>query len=79
VSKKSFPDCKHLLQQNYMEYFFFSKRNSTQEVFLQHIRIMVKKYVCIPRSFLVINVCIQGKTLCSPCSFDPFYGTSSDL
>ena len=26
-------------------------------------------YVCIPRSFLVINVCNQGKTLCSPCSF----------
>jgi hypothetical protein len=28
---------------------------------------MVKKYVCIPRSSLVINVCNQGKTLCSPC------------
>jgi hypothetical protein len=28
-----------------------------------------KKYVCIPRSFLVINVCNQGKTLCSPCIF----------
>ena len=26
-----------------------------------------KKYVCIPRSSLVINVCNQGKTLCSPC------------
>jgi len=26
-----------------------------------------KIYVCIPRSFLVINVCNQGKTLCSPC------------
>jgi len=24
-------------------------------------------YVCIPRRFLVINVCDQGKTLCSPC------------
>ena len=24
---------------------------------------MVKKYVGIPRSFLVINVCNQGKTL----------------
>ena len=30
---------------------------------------MVKKYVCIPHSFLVINVCNQGKTLCSPCIF----------
>jgi len=28
---------------------------------------MVKKYVCIARSFLVVNVCNQGKTLCSPC------------
>jgi hypothetical protein len=30
---------------------------------------MVKRYVCIPRSFLVTNVCNQGKTLCSPCTF----------
>jgi len=29
---------------------------------------MVKKYVCIPRSFLVINVSNQGKILCSPCT-----------
>ena len=28
---------------------------------------MVKRYVCIPRSFLVINVCNQGKNLFSPC------------
>ena len=32
------------------------------------------EYVCIPRSFLVTNICNQGKTLCSPCiirdSFD---------
>jgi len=27
-------------------------------------------YVCIPRSFLVINVRNQGKTLCSPCIKD---------
>ena len=24
-------------------------------------------YVCIPSSYLVLNVCNQGKTLCSPC------------
>jgi len=24
-------------------------------------------YICIPRSFLVINVCNHGKTLCSTC------------
>ena len=28
-----------------------------------------KKYICIPRSFLVINICNQGKTLCSPCIY----------
>jgi len=39
VSIKSFPAYKHLLQENYVEYkhIFFSKCNSTQEVFLQHI------------------------------------------
>ena len=33
------------------------------------LRHILKKniYVCIPRSFLVMNVCNQGKTLCSPC------------
>jgi hypothetical protein len=31
-----------------------------------------KKYVCIPRSFLVINVCNQGKTLYSPCTLVVF-------
>jgi hypothetical protein len=36
VSIKSFPDYKHLLQENYVEYkLFFSKCNSTQEGFLQ--------------------------------------------
>jgi hypothetical protein len=40
---------------------------STQEVFLQHISILQQKYVCIPRSFLVIGICNQGKTLSSPC------------
>jgi len=35
VSIKSFPDYKHLLQENYMEYkhIFFFYCNSTQEVF----------------------------------------------
>jgi len=28
---------------------------------------MLKKYVFIPCSFLVLDVCNQGKTLCSPC------------
>jgi len=36
---------------------------------------MVKKYVCIPRSFLVINVCNQGKTLRLPCIYIFYYET----
>jgi hypothetical protein len=35
---------------------------------------MVKKYICIPRSFLAINVCNQGKTLWSPCGI---HGTAA--
>jgi len=30
-------------------------------------KLLELSYIFIPRSFLVINVCIQGKTLCSPC------------
>jgi len=39
VSINSFPDYKHLLQENYLEYknIFFSKCNSTKKKFLQHI------------------------------------------
>ena len=36
VSIKSFPDYKHLLQENYVEYKLFFQ-SVTQEVFLQHI------------------------------------------
>jgi hypothetical protein len=47
VSIKSFPDYKYLLQENYVEYkhIFFSKCNSTQEVFLQHISTLKKMFV----------------------------------
>ena len=34
---------------------------------------MVKKYVYIPHSFLVINVCNQGKNLCWPCKTHKTY------
>jgi len=34
---------------------------------LSYILEKKKKYVCIQRSFLVINVCNQGKNLCPPC------------
>jgi hypothetical protein len=69
VSIKSFPDYRHLLQETYMEYkLFLSKCNSTQDVFLEtNLSNGKKKYVCIPHSFLVINVCNQRKILCSPC------------
>jgi len=34
---------------------------------LKKKNIYIYIYVCIPCSFLVINVCSQGKNLCSPC------------
>ena len=34
---------------------------------ISETNLMVKEYICIPRSFLVINVCNQGKILCSSC------------
>jgi hypothetical protein len=37
-----------------------------------------KKYFCIPRSFLVINVCNQGKILCSLC-ITPRLGSEQSL
>ena len=43
--------------------YFFFKCNSTQEVFLQHIS-TPQHVLLFPRSFLVIIVCNQGKTLC---------------
>jgi len=68
VSIKSFSYYKHLLQENCVEYkhIFFLNVTQIKKDFLE-TKVMVKKYVYIPRSFLVINVCNQGKTLCSPC------------
>jgi hypothetical protein len=79
VSLKSFPDYKYFLQENYVEYkhISFSKCNSTQEAFfyntLVHFNICS---FCIPRRFLVIKLCNQGKILCSPCIY---LKTNSDL
>jgi len=42
---------------------------STNVLLKKLLELRFEKKVCIPRSFLVINVCNQGKTLCSPCIF----------
>ena len=69
MSIKSFPDYKRLLQEKYVEYkhifLSFLKLVSKKKNFLSYI--LKKKYVYIPRIFLVISVCNQGKILCSPC------------
>jgi hypothetical protein len=44
VSIKSFPDYKHYKKTTWNINFFFSKCNSTQEVFLQLTKVNVKKY-----------------------------------
>jgi hypothetical protein len=71
VSIKLFPDYKHLLQENYN----CNKRSTCWSVLIcckkspAWVELYFEKniYVCIPRSFFVINVCNQEKTLCSPC------------
>jgi hypothetical protein len=67
VSIKSFPHYKHLLQENYMEYkhFLLPLLRLVSKIF--ELSYILKKNVCIPCNFLVINVCNQRKTLCSPC------------
>ena len=66
VSINSFPDYKHLLKENYVQYkYIFFKCNSRG--FLETKLSNGKKCFCIPRGFLVINVCNQETTLCSPC------------
>ena len=53
--------------------YFKVKQNAWFGLYNKHNNIhvttvkIVKKYVYIPRSFLVIDVCNQGNTLCSPC------------
>jgi hypothetical protein len=66
---KSFPDYRHLLQKNYMEYkyIFLPLLKSVSRILYHVFIVMLQLYVCIPCSFLVIDVCNQGKTLCSPC------------
>jgi hypothetical protein len=65
VSIKSFPDYKYLLQENYVEYkYIFLPLLKLVSKKLLELSYILKKKVCIPRSFLVINVCNQGKTLC---------------
>jgi len=60
VSIKSFPDYKHWLQENYVEYKYI--------FFFQNVT-----HAFIPRSFLLINVCSLGETLCSPCIYIYIY------
>jgi hypothetical protein len=72
VSIKTFPDYKHLLQENYVEYKHIelcTVQMCCKKNFLCWVTFKKNIYVCIPRSLLVvINVCNQGKTLCSPCT-----------
>jgi len=71
VSIKSFHDYKHLLQENYVEYkHIFLPLLKLVFKILCHVFIVVLQLSLYSTysSFLVINVCNQGKTLCSPCT-----------
>jgi hypothetical protein len=67
VSIKSFSDYKYLLQENYMEYkhIFLPLLKLVFKILCHVFIVMLQLHVCIPCSFLVINVCNQGKTSCS--------------
>jgi hypothetical protein len=71
VNIKSFPDYKLLLQEYYVEYkhiyIFFSKCDNPGCFFYNTSVHFNMCSFCIPCSFLVINVCNQGRTLCWPC------------
>ena len=70
VSIKSSPDYKHLLQENYVEYkhIFITLFKLVSKILCHVVYCYVTvAYVSITRSFLVINVCSQGKNLCTPC------------
>jgi hypothetical protein len=72
VSIRSFTDYKHLLQENYVEYKHNNCNitiNTWHKILETNLTYGKKRYVCIPRSFFVINVRNQGKTLCSFCIF----------
>jgi hypothetical protein len=58
VSIKSFLDYKNLLQENYVEYEHISLplHKLVSKILCHVMSCLKKKYVCIPRSFLVIFV-----------------------
>ena len=70
VSIKIFPVYKHSLQENYVEckHFFFQNVTQLKKFFYNTLVHFNMCSFCVPRSFLVISFCNQGKTLCSPCT-----------
>ena len=67
VSINSFPDYTHLFKKLRIIHFFSKTINTWHKILETNLSNGKKKYVCIPRSFLVINVCNRRKILCSPC------------
>jgi len=63
VSIKSFPDYKHLLQENYVEYTYFIFQNATQEGFLQHISTLQHVLLLLHGERLIDN---QLLSTCTP-------------
>ena len=75
MSIKSFPDYIYYKKTTWnTNIFFFYHYLSYLSCLLLELSYILKKKVCIPRSFLVINVCDQGKTLCSPCISSTYRG-----
>jgi hypothetical protein len=61
VSIKSFPDYKHLLQENYVEYkqFFFQNVTQLKKFFLQLSQVMVKKNMVFFWPCIIVLTCFN--------------------
>ena len=70
VSIKSFSDYKHLLQENYVEYkhiFFHPYLSQFLKFYVMCLLLCQSCITCQCQNGVIISVCNQGKTLCSPC------------
>ena len=68
---KSFPYCKHLLLENYVEYkhIYLPLLKLVSKICYLSYTLKKKNSYSTYFSFLVIKFCNQAKTLCSPCNF----------
>ena len=76
VSIKSFPDYKHLLQENYVEYkhiFFYHYLSQFLKFYVMCLLLCYSCITCQCQNGVNEGERNQGKTLCSPCRLLIYY------